>query len=210
MTLWDTALAENPLIAILRGLTPARAIAVADVLVEAGFRIIEVPLNSPDPLNSISQIATKYGDRVIVGAGTVLTENDVTEVVDAGGQIIVSPNMNPKVGAGAAALGAKWCPGVMTPTEAIAALDLGASVLKFFPAELVPPKAISAIRAVLPADAIVAAVGGITPETMASYVTAGANSFGLGSALFKPEYDLDDLSKRANAFVAAYKGLNQA
>jgi 2-dehydro-3-deoxyphosphogalactonate aldolase len=207
MTLWDTAFAKNPLIAILRGLAPDRAIGVADVLVDAGFRIIEVPLNSPDPLTSIRLIAQKHGDRVIVGAGTVLTPDDVTAVVEAGGQIIVSPNMNPRVGARAIKLGAIWCPGVMTPTEAFTALDLGATVLKFFPAELVPPKAIAALRAVLPKDALVAAVGGITPQTMADYLGAGANSFGLGSALFKPEYDLQDIERRATAFVRAYREL---
>jgi 2-dehydro-3-deoxyphosphogalactonate aldolase len=208
MTNWDNAVAENPLIAILRGLDPDRSIDVADVLVEAGFRLIEVPLNSPDPLVSIKRIVNKYGDRVIVGAGTVLTADDATAVVDAGGQIIVAPNMNPKVGKRSAEVGAKWCPGVLTPTEAFAALELGASVLKFFPAEMVSPKAISAMRAVLPKDAIVAAVGGINPENMEIYAEAGANSFGLGSALFKPSYDMPELKKRAVAFVEAFKDLN--
>lgn len=205
---WKTAISENPLIAILRGLDPERAVDVADVLVGAGFRIIEVPLNSPDPLVSIKRIADKYGDRVIVGAGTVLTEDDVTAVVDAGGQIIVAPNMNPSVGKRSVELGAKWCPGVLTPTEAFSALELGASVLKFFPAEMVSPKAISAMRAVLPKDAIVAAVGGINPENMEIYAEAGANSFGLGSALFKPSYDMPELRERADGFVNAFKGLN--
>ena len=203
MSLWDEALADNPLIAILRGLEADRAIDVADVLVDAGFRIIEVPLNSPEPLVSIRCIAEKYGDRVIVGAGTVLTAEDVTSVVDVGGEIIVSPNMDPRVGGRAVELGAKWCPGVMTPTEAFEALRLGASILKYFPAELVPPKAIAAMRAVLPKDALVAAVGGITPDTIKAYHDAGANSFGLGSALFKPGYGMNDLAKRATAFVEA-------
>ena len=207
MTDWNAALDDNPLIAILRGLDPARAIDVADVLVDAGFRIIEVPLNSPDPLVSIKRIVEKYGDRVIVGAGTVLTVEDVTAVVGAGGQIIVSPNMNPAVGLRTLELGAKWCPGVLTPTEAFAALKLGASVLKFFPAELVSPNVISAMRAVLPKDAIVAAVGGINPENMAVYMDAGANSFGLGSALFKPSYDMPELKERAVAFVNAFEAL---
>lgn len=208
MSLWDTALAENPLIAILRGLDPQRAIAVADVLVEAGFRIIEVPLNSPEPLVSIRLIAEKYGDQVVVGAGTVLSSEDVSHVVDAGGQIIVAPNMNPRVGAKALELGALWCPGVATPTEAFAALELGAAVLKFFPADIIPPSAINAMRAVLPKHAQIAIVGGITPETMYDYLVAGANSFGLGSALFKPDYELEDLQDRAAAFVAALKRFN--
>ena len=205
MTLFDRVLAANPLIAILRGLEPNRALDVAGVLVDAGFRIIEVPMNSPDPLTSIERIAAKFGDNVIVGAGTVLTENDVSAVRNAGGQIIVAPNMNPKVGAQATSLDMKWCPGVLTPTEAFAALELGAAVLKIFPAELAPPKAISAMRAVLPKEALVAIVGGITPETMDEYRAAGAGSFGLGSALFKPSYDMSELKARSEAFVAAFE-----
>lgn len=205
MTLWDKSLQDNPLIAILRGLEPDRALDVADVLVEAGFRIIEVPMNSPDPLVSIERIAKKYGDRVVIGAGTVLTPDVATSVCDAGGQIIVAPNMDPRVGARAIELGAKWCPGVLTPTEAFLALELGAAILKVFPAELAPPKAISAMRAVLPEQAIVAVVGGITPGTMGDYRKAGADSFGLGSALFKPTYDLTELRKRAEAFTAKIK-----
>lgn len=203
MNLWNAAFAENPLIAILRGLEPARAIAVADVLVETGFRIIEVPLNSPDPLASIRLIAKKYAENVVVGAGTVLSADDVSAVVDAGGQIIVAPNMNPRVGAKALELGVKWCPGVATPSEAFEALELGAKLLKFFPAEIITPSALRAMRAVLPKQAQVAVVGGITPETMNDYLAAGANSFGLGSALFKPEYEVDEIRDRALAFVNA-------
>ncbi|QDG75378.1 2-dehydro-3-deoxy-6-phosphogalactonate aldolase [Labrenzia sp. PHM005] len=205
MNLWEEAISDNPMIAILRGLAPEQALDVADALVDAGFRIIEVPLNSPDPLTSISLIAKKYGDRIVIGAGTVLTPGNVDAVVDAGGKIIVAPNMKPTVGERAVELGAKWCPGVLSPTEAFDALEIGASVLKFFPAELVPPKAIAAMRAVLPKDAIVAAVGGITPETMESYFKAGSNSFGLGSALYKPSYSVNNIAKRAQAFVAAYR-----
>lgn len=207
MSLWENALSDNSMIAILRGLQPANAVAVSDILVDAGFRMIEVPLNSPEPLKSIEAIAQKHGHNTVVGAGTVLTAQQVSDVVGVGGQIIVSPNMNPAVGARSVELDAKWCPGVMTPTEAFAALDLGASILKFFPAELVPPKGVSAMRAVLPKDVIVAAVGGITPETMADYHKAGSDGFGLGSALFKPDYDLGELKKRAAAFVTAYRAL---
>ena len=197
------ALSQNALIAILRGLETKNALAVADILVAESFRVIEVPLNSPDPLTSIELIAQRHGQTAIVGAGTVLTVEQVDAVADAGGRIIVSPNMNPDVGRAAIARGLYWCPGVMTPSEAFAALDLGASVLKFFPAELVPPAAIAAMRAVLPKDAIVAAVGGITPDTMAPYHAVGVDGFGLGSALFKPAYSLDDVAKRARAFVDA-------
>jgi len=204
MNTWETALADNPLIAILRGLKPECAIEIADVLVQAGFRIIEVPLNSPEPLLSINRIVDKYADKVVIGAGTVLTSKDVSDVVDTGGQLIVSPNLNPQVGAKALELGVKWCPGVATPSEAFAALELGADMLKFFPAEIISPKALAAMRAVLPVNTQVAVVGGISPEKMADYLNAGANSFGLGSALFKPDYSVDEIHKRATAFVSAF------
>lgn len=202
-----TAFAKNPLIAILRGLEPENALPVSDTLYDSGFRIIEVPLNSPDPFVSIQQIAKRHGEGAIVGAGTVLNVNQVEAVADAGSRIIVSPNMNPDVGRAAVARGLYWCPGVMTPSEAFAALELGASVLKFFPAEMVPPNAIAAMRAVLPQDAVVAAVGGISPDNMAPYRAAGVNGFGLGSALFKPDYTLDDISRRARAFTDALEDL---
>lgn len=202
-----TAFANNPLIAILRGLEPENALPVSDTLIEAGFQIIEVPLNSPEPLVSIHRIAERHGAQAIIGAGTVLNVEQVEAVADAGGRIIVSPNMNPDVGRAAVARGLHWCPGVMTPSEAFAALDLGASVLKFFPAEMVPPAAIAAMRAVLPQDAVVAAVGGISPDNMAPYRAAGVNGFGLGSALFKPDYTLDDIGRRALAFTDALETL---
>ncbi len=195
------------MIAILRGLVPENAVPVSDVLFNAGFRIIEVPLNSPDPFDSIAKIAARRSEEAIVGAGTVLTVDQVGAVADAGGRIIVCPNMNPDVGRAAVARGLYWCPGVMTPSEAFAALDIGASVLKFFPAEMVPPSAIAAMRAVLPKDTAIAAVGGITPETMAPYHAAGVNGFGLGSALFKPGYSLNDIGKRARTFAAALEEL---
>lgn len=207
MSAWQSALGDMPLIAILRGLDPARALETADVLVGAGFRIIEVPLNSPQPLLSIERIAAKHGGSAVIGAGTVLTPEDVGAVVEAGGEIIVAPDMRPAVGARAAELGAKWCPGVMTPSEAFAALGLGAAMLKFFPAELIPPRAIAAMRAVLPPAAVIAAVGGITPRCMADYRAAGTDGFGLGSALFKPGYDMVDLRRRAEDFIRAYRGL---
>lgn len=159
-----TAFATNPLIAILRGLEPENALPISDTLIESGFRIIEVPLNSPEPLVSIHRIAERHGARAIIGAGTVLNAGQVEAVADAGGRIIVSPNMNLDVGRAAVARGLFWCPGVMTPSEAFAALEIGASVLKFFPAEMIPPTAIAAMRAVLPKDDVVAAVGGIFPR----------------------------------------------
>lgn len=201
------ALAAVPLIAILRGLDPEQAIAVADVLVEAGFRVIEVPLNSPSPLKSIERIATHVGKAAFVGAGTVLTEKDMRSVADAGGRIIVAPNMNPALGAATVAQGLAWCPGVITPSEAFTALDTGAAMLKFFPAEMIPPDAISAMRAILPRDAQVVAVGGITPGKMSLYRRAGTDGFGLGSALFKPDYPIGDIARRAKEFVAAASAL---
>ncbi len=207
MKLWQAALAEMPLIAILRGVEPEQAIDTADVLVDCGFRIIEVPLNSPDPIKSIERIAARHGDRVIVGAGTVLTADDVASVVGAGGRIIVAPDMNPEVGRSTVAQGAVWCPGVVTPTEAFGALRLGASMLKLFPAESITPKSVAALRAVLPKETQLAAVGGIAPETMGCYYLAGVTGFGLGSALFKPTYERDDLKRRATAFVKTYTGL---
>lgn len=209
MTVLAEALAAAPLIAILRGLDPGRAVEVAEVLAEAGFRVIEVPLNSPSPLMSIERIAGRLGDAAIVGAGTVLTERDMLSVADAGGRIIVAPNMNPALGAATVAKGLAWSPGVMTPSEAFAALDIGAQVLKFFPAEMIPPKAIAAMRAVLPRDAVVAAVGGITPDGMAAYRTAGTDAFGLGSALFKQDYTLEEIARRAKQFVEAAAGLGK-
>ncbi|MGQ7848076.1 2-dehydro-3-deoxy-6-phosphogalactonate aldolase [Granulosicoccus sp. 3-233] len=207
MITWEEASSERPLIAILRGLDPDRALDVADLLVETGFRILEVPLNSPAPLESIQRIARRYGQQIIVGAGTVLSANQVDSVVEAGGRIIVSPNTDARVGRRAVKLGATWCPGVLSPTEAFSALSLGASVLKFFPAELVSPGAISAVRAVLPDDTMVAVVGGITPETLAHYHAAGANCFGLGSALFKPELKSVEIAERASAFIEAHTKL---
>lgn len=201
------AFAKNPQIAILRGLEAENALPVSDRLISAGFRIIEVPLNSPEPLGSIERIAQRHGAQAIVGAGTVLTVKQVNAVANAGGRIIVSPNMNPDVGRAAIQRGLYWCPGVMTPSEAFAALDLGASVLKFFPAAMVPPSAIAALRAVLPQDALIAVVGGITPDTLASYHAVGVTGFGLGSALFKPDYTLDDIDRRARAFTQALEDL---
>jgi len=206
MKAWDEAFSENPLIAILRGLHPDHAVEVTGVLVEAGFRIVEVPLNSPDPLVSIKRIRETFSDEVVIGAGTVLNQQNVSDVVAAGGQIIVSPNLNPQVGEKAIELNVKWCPGVTTVSEAFTALELGASLLKFFPAEMVAPNALSAMRAVLPTSAQVAMVGGITPYKIAEYFDAGANGFGLGSALFKPSYDIDELRERAAAFITELDG----
>ncbi|PRY20404.1 2-dehydro-3-deoxyphosphogalactonate aldolase [Aliiruegeria haliotis] len=205
----SVALAKAPLIAILRGLKPERAIETAETLVEAGFRVIEVPLNSPSPLESIERIARRFGDTVLVGAGTVLSERDMYSVADAGGRVIVAPNMNPALGSAAVAKGLTWCPGVLTPSEAFAALEIGAGTLKLFPAEMIPPSAVTAMRAVLPKGAQLVAVGGITADRMTQYRRAGANAFGLGSALFKPEYSIEDVAQRAREFVDAALALER-
>ncbi|MBO6920249.1 MAG: 2-dehydro-3-deoxy-6-phosphogalactonate aldolase [Rhizobiaceae bacterium] len=200
---FGAAFAANPLIAILRGLTPIDAEPVADILIEAGFRIIEVPLNSPQPLVSIEKIAKRHGHHAIVGAGTVLTSKEVGAVANAGGKIIISPNLNVDVGRAALDRNLFWCPGVMSPTEAFTALEMNATLLKFFPAELLSPSAIAAMRAVLPKTANIAVVGGILPQSISDYTAVGVNGFGLGSALYKPDYSLEEIGNRARAFVEA-------
>lgn len=205
-TLRDT-LQEMPLIAILRGLRPEAAVDVASVLIEAGFRVIEVPLNSPSALVSIERIAHRHGQAAVIGAGTVLSADQVASVADAGGRIVVAPNLDADVGEAAALKGLDWCPGVMTPTEAFSALKQGASVLKLFPAEVIPPHAVAAMRAVLPRDACLAAVGGITPDRLGDYRKAGTDAFGLGSALFKPDHTSKQVAESAAAFVASARAL---
>ena len=206
MTDLDTAFAANPLIAILRGLKPAEAAETAAALTGAGFTILEVPLNSPDPLDSIRRMVTVAPD-AIVGAGTVLTQDQVGRVADAGGRIIIAPNFDPRVAAEARRLSLAYCPGVGTVSEAFAALEAGAAALKLFPAEMIPPAAVRAMRAVLPRETRLLPVGGIDPSTMAGYVRAGANGFGLGSALYKPGQDAAATGRRAQDFMAAWQAL---
>jgi 2-dehydro-3-deoxyphosphogalactonate aldolase len=200
---FNTALSALPLIAILRGLTPAEALPIGQALVSTGWTLIEVPLNSPQPLDSIAAMVNAF-PQALVGAGTVLTPNDVRNVHAAGGQLIVSPHFNPAVVHEAVRLGLVCLPGVMTATEAFAALDAGAAGLKIFPAEMATPAVIKALRAVLPASTVVLPVGGITPESMAAYLDAGANGFGIGSALYKPGMAADTVTANAIQFRAAY------
>jgi 2-dehydro-3-deoxyphosphogalactonate aldolase len=206
MTDFDTAFAANPLIAILRGLKPDEAADTAAALTGAGFTILEVPLNSPDPLDSIRRMVTASPD-AIVGAGTVLTRDQVGRVADAGGRIIIAPNFDPRVAAEARRLSLAYCPGVGTVSEAFAALEAGAAALKLFPAEMIPPAAVRAMRAVLPRETRLLPVGGIDPSTMAGYARAGANGFGLGSALYKPGQDAAATGRRAQDFMAAWQAL---
>jgi 2-dehydro-3-deoxyphosphogalactonate aldolase len=180
---------------------------VADALVEAGFSMIEIPLNSPDPLASIARIAKRYGDDVLIGAGTVLSVDQLEAVRDAGGRLIVSPNTNVAVIAASAAAGLVSLPGYATPSEAFAAIAAGASGLKLFPAEAATPAVLRAQRAVLPADMAVLVVGGITPDTMAPWLGSGAQGFGLGSALYRPGDAAAIVGERARHFIDALKKL---
>jgi 2-dehydro-3-deoxyphosphogalactonate aldolase len=200
-------LTELPLIAILRGLKPENAEAVGNTLVEAGFRIIEVPLNSPDPFRSIQILAKAMPKNVLVGAGTVLDPEQVNGIHDVGGKLIVMPHADLDVIKRAKEQDLVCTPGVATPTEAFAALRAGADAIKIFPAEAVPPAVVKAWRAVLPKEAIVLPVGGIKPDTMKPYLDAGANGFGLGSALFTPSMSVEEVGRNARAFASAWQAL---
>ncbi|WP_313284183.1 2-dehydro-3-deoxy-6-phosphogalactonate aldolase [Pseudomonas sp.] len=202
------AFAQNGLIAILRGLRPDEAQAVGQVLYDAGFRVIEVPLNSPDPYTSIRTLRDSLPADCLIGAGTVLTPEQVEQVKAAGGQVIVMPHSDAKVLRAAKAAGLYLSPGVATPTEAFAALAEGADVLKLFPSEQMGPSVIKAWLAVLPAGTLLLPVGGITPDNMQVFTDAGAKGFGLGSGLFKPGMTVDQVASRAQAYVAAWKALS--
>lgn len=197
------------IIAILRGVTPIEANGVCQVLIEAGISIIEIPLNSPDPLVSIANAAKTFVGRAEIGAGTVLSVEDVEGVQTAGGQLIVSPDTNEAVISRTKVLGMKSYPGVFTPSDAFRAIRAGATGLKFFPAEVLGPKGIKAMKAVLPKNLPLYAVGGASPDNFREYFDAGCVGFGLGSYIFKPGMSLSEIDSRARAAVAAYdKGLN--
>ncbi|WP_375122516.1 2-dehydro-3-deoxy-6-phosphogalactonate aldolase [Pseudomonas sp. LW8] len=201
------ALAQNGLIAILRGLQPQEAAAVGEVLYSAGFRVIEVPLNSPSPYESIRILRDALPADCLIGAGTVLSPEQVEQVKAAGGQVIVMPHSDAKVLRAAKAAGLYLSPGVATPTEAFAALAEGADILKLFPAEQMNPAVVKAWLAVLPAGTVLAPVGGITPDNMQAFIDAGVKGFGLGSGLFKPGMTPEKVAVNAKAYVTAWKAL---
>jgi 2-dehydro-3-deoxyphosphogalactonate aldolase len=204
---FDAAMVRCPLVAILRGVTPDAVESIGEALVEAGFSMIEVPLNSPDPLASIERLARRFGDTALIGAGTVLAEAQVAAVKNAGGRLIVSPNTDAAVIAASVSADLVSLPGYATPSEAFAALAAGATGLKLFPAEAASPAVVKAQRAVLPPETPVLVVGGITPETMTPWHKVGAAGFGLGSALYKPGIAAEEVAGRARAFVSAWQAL---
>jgi 2-dehydro-3-deoxyphosphogalactonate aldolase len=197
-----TTLRHCSLIAILRGITPGEAASIGGALVEAGVRVIEVPLNSPEPLESIARLARAFGDNAIIGAGTVMTAADVQRVADAGGRLIVMPHSDPEVISAARSAGLWITPGIATSTEAFAALRAGADGLKLFPAEMITPSVVKAMRAVLPKDAMLIPVGGITAANIPAYRSAGANAFGIGSTLYSPGRSATEVARIAKELVA--------
>jgi len=205
--MFDAAFARCPLVAILRGVRPDEVEAIGEALVAAGFLIIEVPLNSPDPLTSIARLAKRFAGRAVIGAGTVLSVDAVHSVGEAGGQLIIAPNADPAVIAAAVAAGQVAIPGIATPSEALSALEAGAAALKLFPAEGASPAVLKAMRAILPEGTRVLPVGGIVAQAMAEWRAAGAAGFGLGGALYASGRSADDVGARAREFVAGWKAL---
>lgn len=195
---------KRALVAILRGIKPDEAEAIVGQLIDTGFELIEVPLNSPDAFVSIERVAARFGKDALIGAGTVLTAEDCARVADAGGRLMVSPNVDADVLAMAAARGMVTMPGVFTPTEAFLALRCGASALKYFPASVLGPSGIAAQMAVLPKGVVVGAVGGVSDKNLGDYVKAGVRAFGLGSSLYRPGMSADDVRDTARASIQAY------
>jgi 2-dehydro-3-deoxyphosphogalactonate aldolase len=202
--LWERVLAELPLIAILRGIEPPDAVAVTDALSRAGFLCVEVPLNSPNALESIREIRERFDGKLLIGAGTVLTETEVAAIHDAGAQIAISPNTNPAVIAAAKRHDLISIPGFATPTEALAGIAAGANALKLFPAESISPAVVRSLKAVLPASLPILPVGGITAASMAAYIGAGAAGFGIGSSIYTPGTTADVVGRRAAMFVKTW------
>jgi 2-dehydro-3-deoxyphosphogalactonate aldolase len=196
---------ECPLIAIIRGVKPPEAGAIAAALYEGGIRIIEVPLNSPEPLESIRIIASSHGGKALVGAGTVLDPADVQRVAEAGGRLVVSPNTNIAVIEATIAAGMVSSPGYFTPSEAFAAIRAGAQSIKLFPAEAASPAVVRAQKAVFPSDIPLIIVGGVTPQSVPGWLEGGADGFGLGGGLYRPGQDAETTLQKARAYVAAVR-----
>ena len=203
MTAFFSAIEKHPLIAILRGIKPTEVVDVAEILIEKDFKIIEIPLNSPDPIRSIELLTHNFENHAIIGAGTVLDEASIRSIAEAGAKLVVMPNGNGIVVKAAKDRGLIAIPGIATPSEAFAMIEAGADALKLFPAEGIPPSVLKAMKAVLPSTVPILPVGGITPEKMNDYLKAGAIGFGLGSALYKPGMTLRDIRKNAEAFNQA-------
>lgn len=201
--IFDRYFEQCPLVAIIRGVTPGEAAAIGRALVDGGIRIVEVPLNSPQPFDSIRNIAEALGEDALVGAGTVLDPADVERVRQAGGQIVVSPNSNPAVIRSTVAAGLVSSPGFFTPSEAFMALDCGANALKLFPAEASSPAVVKAMRAVIPNDVPLLVVGGVTPASVSGWLNSGASGFGLGSGVYSPGQSARETLLKARAFVSA-------
>ena len=201
--LFRESLAAMPLIAILRGVEPEDAVAVGEAVFDCGFGVIEVPLNSPQPLDSIRRLAGRFANDALIGAGTVLDRDDIARAAAAGGRLIVMPHGNPEFVAEAKQRGLSCVPGVATPTEGFAAIAAGADALKLFPAETLPPAVVKAWRAVFPREVPLLPVGGITPDAMAPYMKAGADGFGLGSALYKAGMPVETVRTNARKFAEA-------
>ena len=199
------ALSYCPIVAILRGVRPDEVEGIGDALIEASVTVIEVPLNSPQPFESIRRLAARHAHHALIGAGTVLEAADVARVKEAGGQLIVAPNFNADVVSAAKAAGIAALPGVMTPSEGFAALEAGADGLKLFPAEIIPPAVFKAWRAVFAADCLLLAVGGVGVDNIKAYAEAGASGYGIGSALYRPGRPAGEIGKLARALVAAAK-----
>jgi 2-dehydro-3-deoxyphosphogalactonate aldolase len=207
---FDEAFRRCPLIAILRGVRPDEVLDIGEALVVAGFTLIEVPLNSPDPLDSIARLAERFEDRALIGAGTVLETPQVENVARAGGSMIISPNANPAVIGASVAAGLVSLPGIATPTEAFSALSAGANALKLFPAEAASPTILKAFRAVIPKTLRILPVGGITPDSLAPWSEAGASGFGLGSALYKSGYGATEVGRLASSFIREWRAIELA
>lgn len=203
-TKWENALKKLPLVAILRGIRTEESLEISSLLIEQGFELIEVPLNSPKPLLTIEKLAAEFGDRAIIGAGTVLTTDQVRDSINAGARLVIAPNFDIEVAQASCENNTIYCPGVSTPSEAFYAIKSGASALKLFPAEMITPAVVKAMRAVLPAAMTLLPVGGITPRNMASYLDSGASGFGIGSALYKAGKSNAAIQASAKEFVDAY------